>query len=257
MSSNILSVTYEGGCFFRDFDESVWCTEQNLYAKMVDLNEHFREDTIKFIGGFDISGPSKNSSNNLSMACLSVFDYKTQKQIAEFFLTCTIEVPYKAGFLAYKEVPAFLELLKHVKKNHKSFVPDIMLIDGNGIWHTRSCGSASHISVLSGIPCIGVSKSYLQIDGLPSKEEIEKKILEKNLNVGETYRIKREGSNDDFGEIYMATESIKKCLYISVGSGLVLDLAVKIVKKFMIYRNNELVRNADIKSRQHKMMNTQ
>lgn len=41
-----------------------------------------------------------------------------------------------------------------------------MIIDGNGIYHTRGIGFASHIGVLMDIPTIGWSKTIFNIDGL-------------------------------------------------------------------------------------------
>jgi deoxyinosine 3'endonuclease (endonuclease V) len=247
MTTKIIRVSFDRTYFSRDFDEDKFKKEQELYAQMIKFDENFKEENIKLIGGLDISGSSKE--DNFFVVCLIVFDYITKQILAQFSMECEIKVPYKAEFLGYKEVPAFFELIKNVKKYHKSFLPDIILIDGNGFWHSRSCGSATHFSVLSGIPSIGISKSYLQIDGLSSKEEMEKMIFENLKNVGDTLKIKREGADDYVGAIYMATESVKKCLYISVGNGLTLDLAINIVKRFMIFRNNEIIRQADLISR--------
>lgn len=247
MTGKVIEISFGKKYFEREFDENEWKNEQILYSQLINFDDNFNESKIKYIGGLDISGSSKNP--NFFIACLVVFDYHTKEIVAVFSMECDVNIPYKAGFLAYKEVPVFLELLKNVKKNHKDYVPNIILIDGNGFWHPRACGSATHFSVLTGIPSIGVSKSFLHIDGLPEREEIEKNILAK-LEIGETYKIKKENSNEYLGEIYMATESVKKCLYISVGSGLTLDLATKIVKNFMIYRNNEIIRQADLISRE-------
>ena len=44
--------------------------------------------------------------------------------------------------------------------------PQVILVDGNGILHTRGFGLASHLGVLSGIPTIGVGKKVFDVDGI-------------------------------------------------------------------------------------------
>ena len=43
-------------------------------------------------------------------------------------------------------------------------------MDGFGILHPRSCGSASHLGVVTGMPTIGVAKALLHIPDLSEKE---------------------------------------------------------------------------------------
>ena len=45
-------------------------------------------------------------------------------------------------------------------------VPDIIMVDGNGVLHPRRCGLASHLGVVLDVPTIGVGKKLLQVDGL-------------------------------------------------------------------------------------------
>ena len=50
----------------------------------------------------------------------------------------------------------------------------MLLVDGNGILHTRNFGCASHIGVLQDMPCIGVGKTVFYIDGL-TKQIVKEK----------------------------------------------------------------------------------
>lgn len=48
-------------------------------------------------------------------------------------------------------------------------------MDGNGILHPRGLGLASHLGVLTDIPCIGVAKQLFQVDGLQKGPEFREK----------------------------------------------------------------------------------
>ena len=70
------------------------------------------------------------------------------------------------GFLAFKEVPTYRPLFEQLKAEASEFWPQVMLIDGNGILHTREFGCACHIGVEFGLPTIGVAKNTFDVDGL-------------------------------------------------------------------------------------------
>ena len=61
--------------------------------------------------------------------------------------------PYINGFLAFREVPHYLAVLQRLEREHGvSCRPDVLMVDGNGIFHKRGFGAASHLGVLAGIP---------------------------------------------------------------------------------------------------------
>lgn len=64
--------------------------------------------------------------------------------------------PYVPGFLSFREGPAFLAALAKLSR-----LPDLLIVDGQGIAHPRRLGIASHIGVLLGLPTIGSAKSRL------------------------------------------------------------------------------------------------
>ena len=86
------------------------------------------------------------------------------------------QFPYVPGFLAFKEIPVYTTLFKRIDKQ---FWPQLLLVDGNGILHTRNFGCASHVGVLFDIPSIGVGKTIFYIDGLTKDivKEKSKKLL--------------------------------------------------------------------------------
>ena len=64
--------------------------------------------------------------------------------------------------------------------NAPDMKPQILMVDGNGIWHTRGFGCASHIGVKFGIPTLGVAKKTFDVDGL-DKGSLKETIHNANL----------------------------------------------------------------------------
>lgn len=58
----------------------------------------------------------------------------------------------------------------------------VVFVDGNGLYHPRRCGLASHLGVISNTPTIGISKSYLYIpkDGIDTEYLLKIKVCKKN-----------------------------------------------------------------------------
>lgn len=61
--------------------------------------------------------------------------------------------PYVPGLLAFREVPALLEVW-----NALPVKPDLVILDGMGIAHPRRMGIAVHFGILTGVPAIGCGK---------------------------------------------------------------------------------------------------
>jgi len=70
-----------------------------------------------------------------------------------------VTFPYIPGFLAYRELPIYAQLLQKVLDAER--VAPLFLVDGNGILHPRRAGIATQLGVLADHPTIGVGKSLL------------------------------------------------------------------------------------------------
>ncbi|NIA06956.1 MAG: endonuclease V [Actinobacteria bacterium] len=67
-----------------------------------------------------------------------------------------LSFPYIPGLLSFREAPAVLQAL--AKLRHQ---PDLVILDAQGQAHPRRAGLASHVGVVSGLPCVGCAKSRL------------------------------------------------------------------------------------------------
>jgi deoxyinosine 3'endonuclease (endonuclease V) len=148
-----------------------WCEEQNrLAAQLIEADEFewsldpTQQNCLRYIGGVDISFVKENCED--ACACLVVLTYPDLKVIYEKCHLVKMTLPYISGFLAFREVPFLLQLLHEVKETHQDWMPQVILVDGNGKLHHRGFGIACHFGVLTGLPTVGVSKTLLSVDGL-------------------------------------------------------------------------------------------
>lgn len=90
------------------------------------------------------------------IAVASLFAYPSLLHIADAVAREKVRFPYVPGFLSFREGHAFISAIKKLRK-----IPDVIIVDGQGIAHSLGLGIASHIGVLLGIPAIGCAKSRL------------------------------------------------------------------------------------------------
>jgi len=194
----------------------------------------------------DISASKLNQST--ASCAIVVLDFKTKKVLFQKTKLVQLTQPYIPGFLAFREVDHLHNLLSDIKISNPEFFPDLIMVDGNGIYHSNGFGLACHIGVLSDVPCLGVSKTAFFVDGLSSnKVDL---ITEENLKK-KTDFIYLKG---DSGKIHGAAmkcsdENFNNYVIISQGHKLSLETACNVVKEFLWYRVVEPVRLADKLSR--------
>lgn len=139
---------------------------------------------MKLIGSLDIS--YSKTDEKKAIAALIVCSYPDMNVVYEdFYQNENVDYPYVPGFLAFKEIPQYEVLFDRLMANAPDMKPQILMVDGNGIWHTRGFGCASHIGVKFGIPTLGVAKKTFDVDGL-DKGSLKETIQNANLqNKGE------------------------------------------------------------------------
>lgn len=247
----ILEVNYDNGLTIGDSSMNIdeytksWETEQLDIVSKIELVDKFKIDDIKYIGGSDIT--FDKNKKDYAIACITIHDFKTMDLVAKFSMKGTINIPYKAGYLAFREAPLLLKLLDEINKNYNQYMPQIILMDGNGVWHPRGCGIASHFSVLCGMPCIGVSKQVLYVENI-SREHVQQIIETSAKNKGQYTEIITE-TGTMLGYAYNITGNAKNATYVSAGNYISHKSAMDIVVRSSKFRVNEAIRQADLISR--------
>ena len=145
------------------------------------------EETLKLVGAVDVSYDKKNKQR--AIGALVVCAYPSMKVVYEDFVEVkNLHDDYRPGYLAFREAPIYDQLFQRLKKRDQTKYPQVMLVDGNGVYHHRGFGCASHIGVKYDIPTIGVSKNPLDVDGIMVRD-LEKEIQARKLQRGEAMPI--------------------------------------------------------------------
>ncbi len=174
--------------------------EQIKLAKTLKLKDSINFDDVERIGGcFSVFFQNK------IISAIVVIDNELEI-IEQQYFSDKLKFPYLSGFRAYRELPSMISCFDKLDVK-----PEVVFLNGNGILHPRNLGLASHFSIVTGIPAIGIS------DRLIEKAEIKNdKIFLNNKEVGRA----------------MLTKIGIKPVFISPGNLISLETSVKIVKKF-------------------------
>ncbi|XP_045428260.1 endonuclease V isoform X12 [Pipistrellus kuhlii] len=149
---------------------SLWKREQALLkARVVDQDtEAWQRDPafagLQRVGGVDVSFVKGDSVR--ACASLVVLSYPELEVLYEDSRLVHLTAPYLSGFLAFREAPFLADAVRRLREEAPSLAPQVLLVDGNGVLHPRGFGVACHLGVLTDLPCVGVAKKLLQVDGL-------------------------------------------------------------------------------------------
>ncbi|XP_074116461.1 endonuclease V isoform X4 [Sminthopsis crassicaudata] len=169
---------------------SRWEREQaRLKTSVIDWDtEAWQRDSdfagLHRVGGVDISFIKGDDVR--ACASLVVLSYPELEVLFEECRMVNLTAPYVSGFLAFREVPFLMDAIQRLQKKDQSLMPQVLLVDGNGILHHRGFGVACHIGILTNLPCIGVAKKLLQVDGLKNNDLHKEKIQQLKLG-GDTF----------------------------------------------------------------------
>ncbi|KAI8147569.1 endonuclease V-domain-containing protein [Fennellomyces sp. T-0311] len=230
---------------------NLWEAEQNALQTRVTLKDEGLDfdpatlEGLRYIGGVDLSFPENDHEH--ALACLSILSWPSLEVVHTSYLETELHLPYIAGFLAFREVDPLLKLLKQVQDEHPELMPQVVLVDGNGLLHPRMCGIACHLGVLANIPTIGVAKNFLVIPGTPSMKQVKEKCRQELQKRGDTFLLK---SNDvTYGAALRTTDAAPSPVFVSQGHRVSLDTSLKIVLACCRFRIPEPIRRADLDSR--------
>lgn len=182
----------------------------------------------------------------------------------------SIPEPYIPGYLAFREVPHYRQLLQRVRGTHHC--PSVILVDGSGRLHPRRCGSACHLGVQEHMPTVGVAKNLLLVQGGCTRDDVQHELqrqwelppdavdvswlqLPAGQRIPPTCRVAPLYAQDEAcpasRELVGAAVSVapgQRPVYVSVGHLVSLGTAVMLVVACCRYRVPEPIRQADMVS---------
>lgn len=193
-------------------DEQKFLDIQNSLKKNINLTDTINISDIKTVAGVDLAYWNENSQE-YAVCCIVVIDFKTHEIIEKRQTHGKIEVPYIAGFLAFRELPLILETAEKLETK-----PDLFMFDGNGTLHPRNMGIATHASFYLNKATIGVAKSYYRVrEGLDYAEpDTPEGSFTDIICDGQTY-----------GRV-LRTHAGVKPVFVSAGNFISLDTATEI-----------------------------
>jgi deoxyribonuclease V len=175
--------------------------EQQRLSKSLQIKDEMNFSEISRIGAIS-NIVIQNQIISAIIICNE--DYEIIEQ--QYFLD-KLRFPYLRDFRSYREIPSMIEAYN--KLNEK---PDVMLINGPGIAQ-GTLGIASHFSVYTNIPTIGVSSELFEGNEIKNNNEIflnEKKV----------------------GNILLSKEKSNP-LYISPGNRISIESSLNVIKNMI------------------------
>jgi len=121
--------------------------EQLKLARQLELKDKIDFSLADNFGAVDVT-----FIKNKILCCIIVCN-RNYEVIDKAYTFEKTKFPYIHGFRAYRELPAMISAFNQLNEK-----PDIVFIPAQGITHSK-LGLASHFSLATGIPAIGVSNS--------------------------------------------------------------------------------------------------
>lgn len=165
--------------------------------------------SAQLIAGIDISAPD---AQGIARGAVVVLRYPEFNTVEVKAIQGKVTFPYVPGLLSFRECPLILAACEKLGN-----VPDLVLIDGQGIAHPRRFGLASHVGLLLDLPTIGCAKSILcgQHQPLGDETGCRAELFDNGQLIGAALR----------------TKSGVKPVYVSVGHRISLASALQWVTK--------------------------
>jgi len=189
---------------------------QNDLKSQISCQDSFEIKNLKTVAGVDLAYWKENQQE-YAVCCIVILDYQTGEIIEKKRFHNQIQVPYVSGFLAFRELPLILETVKLLQNQ-----PDLYIFDGNGYLHPRHMGIATHAGLLLHKPSIGVAKTYYKIHDTEYTEPEQSAGSYTDIII----------QDEIYGRVLRTHEKIKP-IFLSVGTGVSLDTAMKIIQHFV------------------------
>lgn len=125
---------------------------QRELAGRVELNDAL-PGPVRLVAGVDVSSARFGSAVH---AAVVLYDLAAHAVVEIATASAATSFPYVPGLLSFRELPVVLEAFRRL-----SGVPEVVLVDGQGLAHPRRLGIASHLGLWLEVPTIGCAKSRL------------------------------------------------------------------------------------------------
>lgn len=226
-----------------------WSAEQDRLAKMCVDTDQFDWcvhgeliEGLRLVAGVDVSFFPDGVH---AVAGVVVLSFPNLSVVYERCATFKLRVPYMPGFLAFREVPALKAMLDKIPEGSR---PQAVLVDGNGVFHPRRCGAATHLGIVTSLPTVGVAKDVLHVGDVNAL--VARQVAEK-LQPGDwAPLVGNETTHGDHLAALLRPKIFKKTLVVSVGHRISLNSAIVLTaalcKESAI---PEPIRQADLRSR--------
>lgn len=223
--------------------QAVWEIEQRALAQQLSLADDFNTP-ITLIGGVDISFVKGDPVT--ACACLCVLSFPKLEVVYKRCKMVQLTAPYISGFLAFREAPPLQELVEELRVLSPEYIPQVIIVDGNGTLHGKRFGLACHLGVLLNIPTLGVAKTLFSANGLPYEKDVRKAITP-----GRGNRLPLVDKDQQLcGYAVIPTVEAQRPIYVSGGHRVSLETAVALVLDCCKFRVPEPTRIADLTSRE-------
>ena len=126
---------------------------QRELAKRVIQSSHVRIDSVRYVAGTDVS---YSRATNRCYCAVVVLSYPNLKPVCQETTIIDSGFPYIPGLLSFREIPGLARAFEAL-----DMVPDVVIVDGQGLAHPRRLGLGCHLGLMLGIPTIGCAKSRL------------------------------------------------------------------------------------------------
>ena len=93
---------------------------------------------LKLVAGVDISFVKDSPEDACAMIC--VLSYPRLELVHVQSAMVKLTAPYISGFLAFREAPHLVDLFEALRQERPDLVPQLIMVDGNGLLHPRALG---------------------------------------------------------------------------------------------------------------------
>lgn len=135
-----------------DLDRTDAVELQRELAQRLVLHDRLPQP-LTTVAGVDVSCRFRST---LFHAAIVLFRYPQLELLEIATASLEVDFPYIPGLLSFRELPVILRAARELTQ-----VPDLLLVDGQGIAHPRRLGLASHLGLWLDRPTLGCAKSRL------------------------------------------------------------------------------------------------